>query len=212
MEESQRRRANLDMLLDALRTTAQEGLFFTENPYDRERYRKLFDLACAQYAATTGLDAGAIGDLFLKERGCITPKVGVDVAIPNLSGEILILQLPNGQWCLPGGWMDVGESPLDAAQRETHEEAGLCIAPLGIVAIGHRAPLDYPGGISQINICVGAEPVPNDAEVTLSHEHRAYRWIGDAGEVEEWRPGHKRFFPHIVRAYRDRVFFPVVSG
>jgi hypothetical protein len=54
MEESDRSRAstlNLDTLLDALRATAQEGLFYAENPYDRERYRKLFDLACAHYAA-----------------------------------------------------------------------------------------------------------------------------------------------------------------
>ncbi len=191
--------------------TAQEGLFYTENPYDRERYRKLFDLACAQYAAMSGLDADAIREQFLKEQGCITPKVGVDVVIPNLNGEILILQLPNGQWCLPGGWMDVGKSP--STQRGAkREEAGLCIAPLGYITVGHRTPLDYPGGISQINICVGAEPVPNNSEVTLSHEHRAYRWIGDAGEVEEWRPGHKRWFPHIVSAYRDRVFFPDISG
>jgi len=29
--------------------------------------------------------------MFLKERGGFTPKVGVDVVIPNLKGEILIL-------------------------------------------------------------------------------------------------------------------------
>jgi 8-oxo-dGTP pyrophosphatase MutT (NUDIX family) len=214
MEDNERNRSaalNLEMLLDAVRTAAQEGLHFSENPYDRERYKKLLDLACGQYASIMGLDAEAIRETFLKERGCITPKVGVDVVIPSAKGEILILQLPNGQWCLPGGFVDVGESPFDAARRETHEEAGLEIAPLGYIGVGHRTPLNYPGAISQINICVGAEPAPNDAVVTLSHEHCAYRWIADADDVDDWRPGHKRWFPHITRAYRDRVFFPVID-
>lgn len=202
---------NLEMLLDTMRTTAQEGLHFSENPYDHERYKKLFELACAEYASITGLDADAIRDTFLKERGCITPKVGVDVAIPNCKGEILILQLPGGAWCLPGGWMDVGESPFDTARRETREEAGLEITPVGYIAVGHRTPLNYPGAISQINICVGAEPAPNDAAVTLSHEHSAYRWISHADEVEHWRPGHRRWFPHIFRAYRDQLFFPDID-
>jgi 8-oxo-dGTP pyrophosphatase MutT (NUDIX family) len=214
MTDSERSRASagaLEMLLDAVRATAQEGLAFAENPYDRERYRKLFELACEQYAETTGLGAGAIGEAFLKERGCITPKVGVDVAIPDAGGAILMLQLPNGQWCLPGGWMDVGESPFEAARRETVEEAGLHIAPLGYIAVAHRTPLHYPGAISQINICVGAKPLPEGAAVTLSHEHRAYRWVRDAAEVEEWRPGHKRWFPHILRAYGDGIFYPFID-
>ncbi len=201
----------LDMLLDVLRATAQEGLFYTANEYDRARYQKLLDLACAKYASTTGLNADAIRDTFLEERGSITPKVGVDVAVPNLKGEILILQLPNGKWCLPGGWMDVGESPLDTARRETHEDAGLTITPLGCIAIGYRTPDSYPGAISQINICVGAEPLPNDAEVTLSHEHAAYRWVSHPDEVDDWRNGHKRWCPRIRRAYRESTFFPIIG-
>jgi hypothetical protein len=53
--------------------------------------------------------------------------------------------------------------------------------------------------------------VPNDAKVVLSHEHSAFRWITHVSEVDDWRPGHKRFFPHIRQAYRDHAFFPVIS-
>jgi hypothetical protein len=102
-------RLSLEMMLDALRATAQEGLSYTGNEYDRARYKKLLDMASEEYAAITGLDAELIREVFLKEHGSITPKVGVDIAIRNHNGEILLLQLPNGQWCLPGGWMDVGE-------------------------------------------------------------------------------------------------------
>ena len=202
---------NVEMLLDIMRATAVEGLSYTQNDYDRARYQKLLELASETYTSITGLNPAAIREMFLREQGVITPKVGVDIAVPNHNGEILVLQLPDGKWCLPGGWMDVGESPFDTAQRETREEAGLQITPLGIITVGHRTPLHHPGEISQVNICVGAQPLPNDAEVTLSHEHSAYRWISDVNEVEDWRPGHKRFFDHIFRAYQDKAFFPMMN-
>ncbi len=34
-----------------------------------------------------------------------------------------------GQWALPGGRLDAGETPLEAALRETHEEIGLALTP-----------------------------------------------------------------------------------
>jgi 8-oxo-dGTP pyrophosphatase MutT (NUDIX family) len=201
----------LEMLLDVVRATAQEGLSYAVSDYDRARYQKLLALACEQYASMTGLEAEGIREMFLREQGAITPKVGVDVAIPNHNGEILVLKTHDGKWCLPGGWADVGEAPFDTARRETLEETGLAIIPLGYIAVGHRTALTYPGSISQINICVGVEPVPNEAKVAVSHEHSAYRWIRDPNCIEDWRRGHKRFFTHIFRAYRERAFFPVIN-
>ena len=77
------------MTLDALRATAQEGLSYAENEYDRARYRKLLGMASEKYAEITGLNAETIRKVFLREHGSITPKVGVDVAVPNHKGEIL---------------------------------------------------------------------------------------------------------------------------
>ncbi|MGQ0568151.1 MAG: NUDIX hydrolase [Armatimonadota bacterium] len=48
-------------------------------------------------------------------------------AIFNASGEILLVRLSydHGQWTLPGGGIEPGESPSDAAIREVREETGL---------------------------------------------------------------------------------------
>jgi 8-oxo-dGTP pyrophosphatase MutT (NUDIX family) len=47
-----------------------------------------------------------------------------------LDGERLLLtkRSDNGQWCLPGGGIDPGERPAEAAEREVLEETGLTVA------------------------------------------------------------------------------------
>jgi 8-oxo-dGTP pyrophosphatase MutT (NUDIX family) len=45
-----------------------------------------------------------------------------------------------GQWALPGGRRDAGESATDAALRELHEETGVRVAPGGVLGVLD----DYP--------------------------------------------------------------------
>ncbi|TCN30668.1 ADP-ribose pyrophosphatase YjhB (NUDIX family) [Kribbella orskensis] len=60
----------------------------------------------------------------------------VNVMIENEAGQILMIQRSdNGNWAIPGGAIDLGESLSDAAIRETHEETGIECAITGIVGI-----------------------------------------------------------------------------
>jgi 8-oxo-dGTP diphosphatase len=58
------------------------------------------------------------------------PKVAV-VAVVIQSGRVLLIRRLNeprqGLWSLPGGFMDAGEDPAEAASRECLEETGLII-------------------------------------------------------------------------------------
>lgn len=100
-----------------------------------------------------------------------------------------------GYWQGVAGGGEVGESPLEAAQRETAEEAGLG-GDHEFVALDARAtiPVVYVTGeftwgpdvlvIPEYAFGVRAE----DAEVTLSHEHTEYGWftLGDASKAVQW--------------------------
>jgi ADP-ribose pyrophosphatase YjhB (NUDIX family) len=58
------------------------------------------------------------------------------VVVINNAGEILLIRrTDNGNWAVPGGAIDLGESVAQAAVRETLEESGIQCAITGIVGI-----------------------------------------------------------------------------
>jgi ADP-ribose pyrophosphatase YjhB (NUDIX family) len=60
----------------------------------------------------------------------------VNVVMANDAAEILMIRrTDNGNWALPGGAVDLGESVAQAAVRETLEESGILCAVTGIVGI-----------------------------------------------------------------------------
>src|SRR5262249_55673783 len=60
----------------------------------------------------------------------------VNVVVENDHGEILLIQRSdNGNWALPGGAIDLGESLTQAAIREVQEETGITCQITGLVGI-----------------------------------------------------------------------------
>lgn len=64
-------------------------------------------------------------------------KVGCAAAVFDDSGKKLLLTVrsDNGQWCLPGGGMEPGESAAEACEREVLEETGLEVTADKLIAI-----------------------------------------------------------------------------
>jgi len=62
------------------------------------------------------------------------PRVGVG-CIPVHDGRVLLVRSHSGYWSTPGGHLDFGESPVDAAVRETLEETGVTVREVQFVAL-----------------------------------------------------------------------------
>ena len=178
--------------LHRLKSIALEGLQFCRNPYDIDRYNKLLDVTSATYAELLRAEAGQILEAFRGEIGVVTPKLGADAAVPDGHGRILLLKRSDGRgWGLPGGWMDVHESPAQAAVREVWEEAGLRVEPVAYAAISCKGPDTGPHLYHQVNIVTLMKPVPTGAGIVLSHEHTEYRWIAGLPADIELNAGHE---------------------
>lgn len=60
----------------------------------------------------------------------------VNVVVVDDAGRILMIRrTDNGNWAVPGGAVDLGESVVGAAVRETAEETGITCEVTGIVGI-----------------------------------------------------------------------------
>jgi ADP-ribose pyrophosphatase YjhB (NUDIX family) len=113
-------------IADQIRALAATGLHFTEGPFDRERYEKLLELAARLAALGSGESAAATEALFrAADDGYVTPKLDVRLALFRGDSVLLIRERMDGRWSLPGGYVDVGDSPSEAAVREAAEEAGV---------------------------------------------------------------------------------------
>lgn len=73
---------------------------------------------------------------------------GSAVIISNEQGEILLQQRHDGDWGLPGGLMDLGESLEEVAKREVFEETGLVVKNLRLLNVysGSKYYLKVPNG------------------------------------------------------------------
>ncbi len=67
------------------------------------------------------------------------PRVGVAAIVKNRAGLFVVGRRKGahgaGKWQFPGGHLDFGEDPLACAQRETLEETGMDVRPLGILSV-----------------------------------------------------------------------------
>ena len=63
-------------------------------------------------------------------------RVGCSAAIFDEGGRVLLTRrADNGQWCLPSGGMEPGESPAETAVREVFEETGLHVRVKRLVGV-----------------------------------------------------------------------------
>ena len=196
-------------LLDGIQTIARNGLQFAASDYDMERYERLMDLAMQTYSELLDEQDKQIRARFLRELGYITPKVGADGAIFNAAGEILLMERADGSgWCLPCGFVEPNETPVEAVIREVREETGLEIEIGQLVGVFTRKPSAAYGPhttVAIVHLCK-----VTGGELRLSHEGLDLRyWAIDA--VPYWHANHERYALAAHQAWISREILPAIS-
>jgi 8-oxo-dGTP pyrophosphatase MutT (NUDIX family) len=108
----------------------------------------------------------------------------VNIVVVNGLGEILLIRRSdNGNWAVPGGAVDLGESLVQAAVRETREETGISCQVTGLVGIytdpQHVMLYTSNGEVRQeFSVVLTASAVSGDP--APSEESSDVRWVPGA--------------------------------
>ncbi len=133
-----------------MRALAQNGLTFTRDPFDRERYTELQRLAADLLAGELAIPAERAEAFWNGEEGYATPKVDVRGGVFVAEQVLLVRERADGRWTLPGGWVDVNDSPAAAVEREIHEESGYHARAVKLAALLDRRKHPHPPSIHHI--------------------------------------------------------------
>jgi ADP-ribose pyrophosphatase YjhB (NUDIX family) len=127
-----------------IQAIAQTGLTYARDPYDVERYSELAALASKMIAGPQAEKIEVAARLFAAESGYATPKVDVRAAVFQDGRLLLVRELEDGCWTLPGGWADVGQSAAESVEREVREESGYLVKAVKLLAVWDRNKHPHP--------------------------------------------------------------------
>ena len=101
-------------------------------------------------------------------------RIGCSAVIFNETGEKILLtrRADNGEWCLPGGAMESGESVSEACEREVLEETGLQVQIKRLIGVYSNRDMlvEYPDGNQFQIVVLNFEARVTGGELRLSNE------------------------------------------
>ncbi|WP_058499537.1 NUDIX hydrolase [Legionella gratiana] len=130
--------------ISELQSLCQAGLAYSKDSYDIERFQRIEQIAAQMAASCSSQSANMIHEYFQVEKGYPTPKVDVRAVILQEEKILLVKERLDGLWSLPGGWVDVSESPSEAMIREVREEAGYDVKIIKLLAVWDKLKHDHP--------------------------------------------------------------------
>ena len=134
----------------AAQAIAQNGLAFTRDPFDRERYTRLAELVTELLSSQFEILPATARALFAGESGYMTPKVDVRGGVFQGDRVLLVRERSDSRWTLPGGWVDVNDAPSEAVAREILEESGYRARAIKLAALVDKNRHPHPPGVHHI--------------------------------------------------------------
>lgn len=113
------------------------------------------------------------------QQGALRIGCSATIFDETRSKVFLTRRSDNGEWCLPGGMMEAGESVEEACLREVFEETGLRVRAtrlIGVYSSPHRLVI-YPDGNRAQYVVLNFEVEIITGEPSLSNETTAFGYF-----------------------------------
>ena len=194
-------------IANEIRGIATTGLHYTEGPFDHERYERLMGLAARLGSLASTHSPEEMERLYrAADDGYVTPKLDTRMAVFRGDRVLLVRERSDGKWAMPGGFIDLGESPSEAASRETVEEAGLEVRATRLVGVfDRRLRADVPPHVFHIyTLLFTGEERDGAAEPHAGSEasDAGFHPLGALPDLSLGRT-HPHHIEHALRVSRD---------
>lgn len=192
---------------DILRDISARGLHFANNVYDQDNYQKVQDIAIALLALATGDSLEEMEKLRAPIFSRGTPLTVGDAAVMNRAGQILLIRrADNGLWAMPGGALEIGETPAEGIVREAFEETGIRCRATTLAGVFDSRFHSVASRHHLIQIVYLCEPL-DEAPTEPSHAHEVtdIQWFAEDALPADLDPNHRTRIPHAFRVWHGDV-------
>jgi len=139
-----------------IQALAQTGYEYAKDEFQKDRCRRLMEIAAEMVSENSDREFISIAAAFKEQLGYATPKVDVRAAVFDQGKLLLVREVADGGWTMPGGWADVGDVPSEAAEREAWEETGFRVKArkvIGVYDANRIAPLELFHAFKVVFLC-----------------------------------------------------------
>ena len=202
----------LALWADRLRDLSAMGLHFAGNVYDQAHYRAVQDIAMAILALATSGSVEQMEPLRAPVFSRPTPLAVGDAAVIDDQGQILLIQrADNGMWAMPGGALEVGETPAQGVVREALEETGVHCRAVALIGVFDSRLCGSTSRHHLYHFVFLCQPLNHGVAGKPVHDHETLdaRWFPEKALPQAIDPGHRSRIPEAFRVWHGdhRAFF-----
>lgn len=139
-----------------IQAISQTGLHYAENDYQVQRYSRLSEISAEIISSHVDMENAELIEIFNQQIGYATPRIDVRGAVFQAGKLLMVRERLDGGWTMPGGWVDVGDTPSGAVEREVYEESGFEVKSrkvIGVYDANRSSPLEIFHAFKIVFLC-----------------------------------------------------------
>jgi ADP-ribose pyrophosphatase YjhB (NUDIX family) len=200
--------SQLALWADQLRDVSAMGARFAKSVYDEAHYKTVQDIAMAMMALATDTPLAEMEPLRDAIFAHPTPFVVGDGAVIDDEGRLLLIRrADNSLWAMPGGALEVGETPAEGVLREVLEETGVRAEAVALVGVFDSRLCGTVSRHHLYQFMFLCRPLNGHETTPPTHalEVLGSGWFAEDALPPEIDPGHVTRIPHAFRVWHGEA-------